>query len=150
MSVAAHPVQPRALFATAGEFIAALRRVPECYDPRTSSMLVTRRGRGGLNAEPFHAGFVTRFEERAEVIRLLHFIDSRSRRLLVLWFVEGEPVTRIARRLHISRVHCYRLKDQALRTMLQDGKGSVEAGSVSSEGGRRAAVPAQTRAAFDK
>jgi DNA-directed RNA polymerase specialized sigma24 family protein len=120
MAISAEQGAAPGLFTTVGEFVAALRRVPECYDPKTTSILFIRGCDGRAEAEPFHGGFLSRFEERAEVIRLLGEIDQRSRRLLVMWFVEGIPVARIARCLRISRVHCYRLKDQALRRMLHD------------------------------
>ncbi len=75
--------------------------------------------------EPFGPGFLTRFEERTEVDRLLQDLDPRDRQLLTLWYVEGHPVTTIARRLGISRVHCYRLRDRALRQMVEASSRNV-------------------------
>jgi DNA-directed RNA polymerase specialized sigma subunit len=48
----------------------------------------------------------------------LRALDERERRLLILWHVIGHPVAHIARMLGISRVHCYRLQNQALQDML--------------------------------
>lgn len=81
--------------------------------------MLARQGAWDPHAEPFGRGFLTGLDERSELARLLDALDPRERRLLVLWFVEGYPVSAIARALGISRVHCYRLKDRALRQMLE-------------------------------
>ena len=124
-SAAAASVQPRGpkefkfAFVDGQEIINALRRVPEVYDPRSTSVLTVRRGGRNGDPNPFRRGFIDDFEERAELMRLLQLLDDRSRMLLVFWFVDGLPVVAISRRLHVSRVHCYRLRDRALRTMLE-------------------------------
>lgn len=74
-------------------------------------------GASDPHGEPFRKGFISNFEERAELARRLSDLDERERRLLVLWHVEGHPVARIGRMLGISRVHCYRLQKIALEAM---------------------------------
>lgn len=106
------------MFLTAGDIIAALRRSRDFYDPRTGSVLLLARVAPDPTVEPFRPGFIATIEERARVTRLMEEIDPRSRKLLVLWFMESRPVTAIARILGISRIHCYRLKDKALERML--------------------------------
>jgi DNA-directed RNA polymerase specialized sigma24 family protein len=96
----------------------ALSRVRDDYGLRSRSVL-SREGAWDPDGEPFGHGFLTGFEERTEVTRLLETLDPRERRLLILWYMEGHPVAAIARSLGISRVHCYRLRDRALRRMIE-------------------------------
>lgn len=99
------------------DVVRALKRMHDAYDPRTTSLMAV----GGVSdphSEPFRAGFISHFEERTEVARRLELLEPKERRLLVLWHVEGHAVTQIARKLGISRVHCYRLERKALDRML--------------------------------
>ena len=105
-------------FTSYAQVIEGLQRLPGQYDPRTSSFLRVRRGGGDPHSSAFRPGFIANFEERAELIRRLRLLDERAQALLVLWFAEDTPVTRIAERLNISRGHCYRLRNQALRAMI--------------------------------
>lgn len=112
------------MFQTRQQVIAAIERVEQGYEPRTSSLLAIDRSPHDPDADPFHPGFLRALEGRREVIRLLRAIDPRSRTLLVLCFVEGRPMAEIARILGISRVHCYRLRSKALDEMLLASHGS--------------------------
>ncbi|HEY8201643.1 MAG TPA: hypothetical protein VII47_09840, partial [Actinomycetota bacterium] len=62
----------------------------------------------------------------------------RERLLLVLWYVSDMPPTVIARQLNVSRVHCYRLRDKALRALCDvpgaDGPPSTTATATTSPG----------------
>ena len=109
------------MFHTTGDIIAALREYGDVYDPKTSSVIEIARSRNA-DPEPFRYRFIGGFEMRAEITRLLRTLDARSRTLLILWYHEGRPVTKIARLLNISRVHCYRLRDNALEKMVQESK----------------------------
>lgn len=114
-------VRPRyRLFWTAQDIVDALRSAaPSCQMTSTSMMRIRRNGREP-HAEPFRPGFLSTIDTRTELTYLLGLLDERSRTLLVLWFVEDFTVISIAGRLGISRVHCYRLRDKALRTMLAE------------------------------
>jgi DNA-directed RNA polymerase specialized sigma24 family protein len=105
------------LFTHPAEVVRALRRYRDCYDPQSTSLMAFG-GPSDPHAEPFRAGFVSHFEERAELQRRLQELDERSQKLLILWHVAGHPVAHIARMLGVSRVHCYRLQHQALELML--------------------------------
>jgi len=108
-----------ARFTSHDQVIEALRRLPAYYDPRTASVIrLPRGGSGDLHSAGFRPGFIATFEERAELLRRLRRLDERARTLLVLWFVEDRSAPDIARRLNVSRVHCYRLRERALRAML--------------------------------
>jgi len=109
-----------AWFTSHDQVIEALRRLPAHYDPRTASVIrLQRGGPRDPHSAAFRPGFFATFEERAELIRRLRLLDERARTLLVLWFVEDRSAPEIARRLNISRVHCYRLRDRALRTLIE-------------------------------
>jgi DNA-directed RNA polymerase specialized sigma24 family protein len=109
------------LFRATGEIIAALREHGDVYDPKTCSVIQLGRSRSA-SQEPFRYGFIGTFDTRAELVRLLRILDARSRALLILWYHDGRPVTQVARALNISRVHCYRVRDQALEKMLDESK----------------------------
>ena len=109
----------RPLLREPADVVRALRRFGDFVDPKTGSILFlggTRR-RGG---DPFHPAFLTGVEERTELARRLQRLAPRERLLLFLWYVEGWPAARIAERLEISRVHCYRLRNRALRDTVAD------------------------------
>ncbi len=48
-------------------------------------------------------------------------LEDRDRRLLFLWYVRQLPVTEIAGALRISRRHCFRLRSQAIRRLVEFG-----------------------------
>jgi DNA-directed RNA polymerase specialized sigma24 family protein len=108
------------LFETTQDIADALCKAVGFYQASSTSLMRVRRQVRRPDAGPFRAGFLTAIDERAELSRLLGSLDARSRTLLHLWFVEDQPVTGIARQLGISRVHCYRLRDKALRAMLDE------------------------------
>jgi DNA-directed RNA polymerase specialized sigma subunit len=115
------------MFQTRHQVIAAIERVEQGFEPRTSSLLAIDRSQHDPDGDPFHPGFLSALERRTEVIRLLKAIDPRSRMLLILCFVEGRPMVETAKILKISRVHCYRLRNNALDEMLLASRGSREA-----------------------
>ena len=101
------------------DIVRALIRLGDTVDPRSGSILFLGGTRGSAR-EPFHPAFLNLIEERAELVRRLSALAPRERLLLYLWYVEGWPVERIAERLQISRVHCYRLRNRALRDLVAD------------------------------
>lgn len=115
------------MFFTSGEVIRALARFRDCYDPKSASLMLVGAHADDPHAEPFRQGFISRFDERSELVRRLSKLDERARRLLLLWHVEAVPVAQIARRLGISRVHCYRVNRRALEMMMDDAPASAAA-----------------------
>jgi sigma-70-like protein len=116
-------------FETTSEIISALRRARDFYDPVTTSLMIIRKNNGSRHDEPFRRGFLTTFEERAYLIGLFRVLEDREQTLLLLWFLGGVPVAQIARRLRMSRVHCYRIKERALHKLLKASKGETPAES---------------------
>jgi DNA-directed RNA polymerase specialized sigma24 family protein len=106
------------MFKQPADVVAALRRFRTYYDPKTASLLLVGRGGSDMDADPFRGGFLSTIEERHELLRRLGTLEPRARRLLVLWHVEGTPVASIARKLCMSRVHCYRVQRAALEKMI--------------------------------
>jgi DNA-directed RNA polymerase specialized sigma24 family protein len=116
---------------TTGDVIHALVRYEDVFDPKSGSLLVARSGGDTFADEPFRGDLLTRIEERAELRRRLGALDARERELLCLWYVASWPVVRIARQIGVSRVHCYRLRNRALREMTRDPEdGSPQGGSA--------------------
>ena len=104
-----------------GDVIQAFERCRDFEEPRSGS-IVHRISSSSKerSRDPFHPSLLAGLEERAELADRLRRIGPRERRLLFLWYVEGRPVTAIAKTLGISRVHCYRLRDRAFQAMLAD------------------------------
>jgi DNA-directed RNA polymerase specialized sigma subunit len=48
-------------------------------------------------------------------------MDVRDRRLLFLWYVRQLPVADIAVELRVSRRHCFRLRGEAIRRLVELG-----------------------------
>jgi DNA-directed RNA polymerase specialized sigma24 family protein len=114
------------MFRDRQQLMTALEGVQDLPGPSSASIVSIGRSRRDPSGDPFHPGFLAGLEVRTELTRLLGGLDERSRRLLVLWFVQCRPVMEIARELRISRVHCYRLKNKALDDMLRFAEGRPE------------------------
>lgn len=106
------------MFHTPLEVAAALRRYGDAFNPRTGSVIAASRSGHDHTGDPFRAGFLGAIEQRAELARRMTTrLKPRERLLLVLWYVSDMQATVIARHLEVSRVHCYRLRDKALRAL---------------------------------
>lgn len=99
------------------EVIRALLRYRDIFDPRTGSILLIGGARDPVGRDPFRGGFIAGMEERTELLKRLQKLDPRKRQVLCLWYMAGLPVVQIARRVRISRMHCYRLRNQAFEQM---------------------------------
>lgn len=109
---------------TVEEVIAALKRYREAFDPKTTSIIMCRKDGFDPLVEPFRAGFLSRIEEREELQRRMRMaLTERERTLLWLWYIVDAPVGRIAREVDISRRHCYRLRDKALSSLVNEADG---------------------------
>jgi len=107
------------VFETRQHLMSALEAMQEISAPNSHSLITVGGSRRGSLGDPFRPGFLAALEVRTELVRLLRLLDERSRRLLLLWFVQGRPVVEIANELGISRVHCYRLRNKALAELLE-------------------------------
>jgi DNA-directed RNA polymerase specialized sigma24 family protein len=113
--------EKRARFPDRSDLVRALARYGDEAGPRTGSVMFVG-GAPPRSLDPFHPGVVAGLEERAELARRLRRLSDRDRLLVFLWYVEGWRVPEIADHLGISRVHCYRVRDQALGAMLDEPK----------------------------
>jgi hypothetical protein len=120
------PAPAVVLFETPEEIAHALCVAPSCYHPRTPVLLRIRPHGRHVGREPFGAGFLATIEVRTELRRLLGLLDEPARTVLLMWFVADQSATSIARRLGISRVHCYRIRDKALREMMDAHRAYTE------------------------
>ena len=109
----------RARFPDPSDLVRALARYGDEAGPRTGSVMFVG-GAPPRSRDPFHPGVIAGLEERAELGRRLRRLGDRDRLLLFLWYIQGWSVPDIAARIGISRVHCYRVRDRALRAMLDD------------------------------
>lgn len=106
------------LFASRAEVIFALKRYRDMFDPRSGSIIALSRNGYDPEAEPFRVGFLNGIEVRGELLhRMMTRLGPRERLLLLLWYVADLPPGKVARRVGVSRVHCYRLRNQALEAL---------------------------------
>ena len=111
----------QSLFATPAGVIFMLRRYRDVFDPKTTSLLLVSRQGFDPSQGPFRAGFVSRLDEREELRRrMTDRLAERERKLLFLWYVMELRPGDVARRIRVSRVHCYRLRQAALSALCDE------------------------------
>jgi DNA-directed RNA polymerase specialized sigma subunit len=84
---------------------------------RSGSVLGVAKVERGDHYDPFTYGVLGRVDRREELRRRFRSLDARSRAVLFLWFVLDWPVDKIAAQVGVSRSHCYRLREGALRRL---------------------------------
>jgi DNA-directed RNA polymerase specialized sigma24 family protein len=103
---------------TRSDVVVALKRYRDVFDPKGGSVIVASTRQRDLYGEPFRNGFLTLLDERTELLhRMLARLSRRERLLLALWYFADLPVVEVSRWVGISRRHCYRLRDQAIRSL---------------------------------
>ena len=108
-------------FATPAGVISMLRRYRDVFEPKTTSLLLVSRQGFDPSQGPFRAGFVSRLDEREELRRrMTDRLAERERKLLFLWYVVELRPGEVARRIRVSRVHCYRLRQAALSALCNE------------------------------
>jgi DNA-directed RNA polymerase specialized sigma24 family protein len=114
------------------ETVADIRRCLETsrdwYQPASTSVLQlgTSRVKGDRD-EVFGPGFLGGLDERTVLWRRLRCLEPVDRELLLLWHVAGLPPGEVARRIGMSRRHCFRRRDAALRALARMGAPSGNA-----------------------
>lgn len=107
-------------FETPESVMFALRRYRDVFDAKTSSIIVVSTDRFDPSRGPFGA-LVSQLDRREELRRrMIERIPDRERKLLFLWYVADLPPARIAAALEISRMHCYRLRKNALSALCDE------------------------------
>lgn len=115
--------QPAGLFETPAGVISMLQRYRDVFEPKTTSLLLVSRQPFDPSQGPFRSGFIARLDEREELRRrMAERLAERERKLLFLWYVVELRPGEIARRIHVSRVHCYRLRKDALSALCDQEK----------------------------
>jgi DNA-directed RNA polymerase specialized sigma subunit len=84
---------------------------------RSGSVLAVGGAERGDHYDPFTFGMLGMVDRRDELQRRFRSLDARSRTVLFLWFVLDWPVDMIAAQVGVSRSHCYRLREGALRRL---------------------------------
>jgi len=127
------------LFATPTGVISMLRRYRDVFDPKTTSLLLVSRQGFDPSQGPFRAGFLSRLDEREELRqRMADRLAERERKLLFLWYVVELRPGDVARTIRVSRVHCYRLRNDALAALCDGETPSSRDALPSPPGGRGA------------
>jgi len=99
----------------------SLRRYRDVFDPKTTSLILVSRQSFDRSQGPFRAGFLGRLDEREELRRrMTDRLALRERELLFLWYVVELPPGEVARRIKVSRVHAYRLRNEALSALCDE------------------------------
>jgi DNA-directed RNA polymerase specialized sigma subunit len=106
------------MFESVTEVIRALRDYQGAYTAASGSVVSPGRG-FDIDADPFRRGFLRGIEERTELTQRLARLPEAERAVLLLWYAADLSVRDICVRLSVSRAHCYRLRDRALRGILE-------------------------------
>ncbi|HEY7755422.1 MAG TPA: sigma factor-like helix-turn-helix DNA-binding protein [Actinomycetota bacterium] len=92
------------------------------WQPSTGSVIpvgAARRDRGATDG--LAPGLLDTLDDRAELSRRMRSMDDRDRQLLFLWYVQQLTVAEIAAELRVSRRHCFRLRGDAIRRLVELG-----------------------------
>lgn len=109
------------MLASPNEVVWALLTYTDWWQPNTASVFQVAGRRHGYTSDGIREGMLATLTERDELCRRMQDLDERSRRVLYLWYLEQLPAIDIARRLGIGRRHCFRLRAQAVRRIVELG-----------------------------
>jgi hypothetical protein len=108
------------MLTTHDDVIRALLRYTDWWQPSTSSVFRVGR-RSGYASDGIRGGLLDTLPEREELSRRMSFLGDRDRRVLYLWYLRQLPVQDIARELKIGRRQCFRLRSNAVNTLVELG-----------------------------
>jgi DNA-directed RNA polymerase specialized sigma subunit len=108
-----------AAFASPDGVIRSLVRYTDWWQPSTSS-IYTITGKRGDHGDGMAPGLLDSLDDRTELCRRMATLSDRERHLLFLWYVKQDDVLGIARALRISRRQCFRIRTQAIRSLVDD------------------------------
>jgi DNA-directed RNA polymerase specialized sigma subunit len=104
------------------QVIRCLVTYADWWQPATSSVLKVAQARPDKNfGDGLRAGLLDTLEERSELCRRTALLSKDNRQLLFLWYVKQLHVDDIAGTLGISRRHCFRRKNQAIKRLIELG-----------------------------
>lgn len=104
------------------EVVRCLVTYADWWQPATSSVLQVgaARRRGDLS-DGMRAGVLNTLDERSELSRRVWRLKDRERTLLFFWYVTERPIQEIARAVGVSRRHCFRVRNKAIRKIVEMG-----------------------------
>jgi DNA-directed RNA polymerase specialized sigma24 family protein len=109
--------------ASARDVILALVTYTDWWQPAsTSVMQVGAARRGQASEDGLPAGLVGSLDVRTELTRRMQHISERERALLFHWYILQLPVSEVADALDVSRRHCFRLRNGAIRKLVELGE----------------------------
>ncbi len=102
----------------------ALLTYTDWWQPTTTSVMqigaLKRSGRGFTDG--ISLGLLSTIDVRTELSRRMSLLKERDRTLLFLWYVRQLAVSDIAKIIHTSRRHCFRLRASAIREIVDLGE----------------------------
>jgi DNA-directed RNA polymerase specialized sigma24 family protein len=105
------------------EVVRSLVTYSDWWQPATASVLAVAGARRDNDfGDGLRSGLVETLDERRELRRRVGLLSDRDRQLLVLWYVVQLPAQDVARTLHVSRRHCFRLRANAIRKVVKLGE----------------------------
>ncbi|MGH2817517.1 MAG: hypothetical protein ACRDJS_03525 [Actinomycetota bacterium] len=105
------------------EVVRSLITYSDWWQPATGSVLQVAGARRDSDfGDGLRSGLLETLDERRELCRRIGHLSARDRKLLVLWYVVQLPAQEIAGTLRISRRHCFRLRADAIRRIVELGE----------------------------
>lgn len=109
------------MFASTREVIRALLTYTDWWQPATGSILQVGAARRDQSAgDGIRPGLLETLDARTELCRRMALLTDRERHVLFLWYVRQLDALEIARELHISRRHCFRLRSKAVQALTDE------------------------------
>jgi DNA-directed RNA polymerase specialized sigma24 family protein len=128
---------------SAEEVRRCLERSRDWYLPATTSLVEIGAPPGDHSwDEVFRPGFLDSLDERLVLWRRLRCLEPLDRQILILLHVLGLPAAEVARRVGISRRHCFRRRNAALQQLVTAAPARESASSSLERRSHRPAGPA--------
>ena len=108
------------VFPSTGAVAWALTTYTDWWQPVSGSVIEVGSSRRARRSDWVPAGLLDAIAPRTELCRRMETLPQRERRVLFLWYVEQLPVEDVARSVGVSRRHCFRLRAEALRKLVDE------------------------------
>jgi DNA-directed RNA polymerase specialized sigma subunit len=111
------------LFDSPREVVIGLVTYTDWWQPSTTSVIQVAAARRDKEfSDGLRPGLLEHLDRRTELCRRMAHLKDRERLLLYLWYVKQLEAGEIARLIHVSRRHVFRIRGDAIQRIVDFGK----------------------------
>jgi DNA-directed RNA polymerase specialized sigma subunit len=111
------------MFDSQAEVVRALVTYTDWWQPSTTSVIqVAAARRDSEFKDGLRPGLLENMDRRTELCRRMEHLKDRERVVLYLWYLKQLEAAEIARSVGVSRRHCFRIRSDAIRRIIDVGK----------------------------